>query len=348
MYNDDIEFRVYETKEAKSAVQLERFQQFLRQAGLTLDNDIECYILVKKQGDLIACAGLAGNLIKCVAVSTEHRGHHLSRRIIEEITILASQKGIFHLFLYTEPSNVRFFKSCGFHLIATASNNVSLLENNPKGLERHCRKLHGSYKKGDRIGSIVMNANPFTFGHQYLIEQAAADCDWLHIFVVSTDVSQFSFESRFNMVRTGSQHLNNVTVHVGGNYIISRATFPHYFLKDSLLADQSFTAIDLMLFRQHIAPTLGITHRYVGTEPFCQVTARYNQDMHHWLEEELVSAPYVKVVEIDRKRDEVGVEISASGVRRLMKENNEDVDWMESLRHIVPETTVKYCACQSG
>ncbi|EFA28598.1 ABC transporter, ATP-binding protein, partial [Haemophilus influenzae HK1212] len=38
-------------------------------------------------------------------------------------------------------------------------------------------------------GSIVMNANPFTLGHRYLIEQALQQCDHLHLFIVGEDAS---------------------------------------------------------------------------------------------------------------------------------------------------------------
>ncbi len=155
---------------------------------------------------------------------------------------------------------------------------------------------------GNRIGSIVMNANPFTLGHRYLIEQALQQCDHLHLFIVGEDASQFSYTERFEMIKQGIFDLSNITLHSGSDYIISRATFPNYFLKDQLITDESYFEIDLKLFRLHIAQALGITHRFVGTELNCPVTAEYNRQMHYWLMDAEMNAPKINVIEIPRKQ----------------------------------------------
>lgn len=49
-----------------------------------------------------------------------------------------------------------------------------------------------------------MNANPFTNGHRYLIQQAAAQCDWLHLFLVKEDSSRFPYEDRLDLVLKGT------------------------------------------------------------------------------------------------------------------------------------------------
>ncbi len=59
---------------------------------------------------------------------------------------------------------------------------------------------------------------------------------------------------------------------------------PCYFIKEQSVINHCYTEIDLKIFRQYLAPALGITHRFVGTEPFCTVTAQYNLDMRFWLE----------------------------------------------------------------
>ena len=140
------------------------------------------------------------------------------------------------------------------------------------------------------------------------------------------------------MVRDGVKHLTNVTVHPGSRYIISRGTFPSYFLKEKQVVNDVYSAIDLIMFRRYIAPALGITHRFVGTEPYCKVTAQYNQAMHHWLEDELViPSTAIKVHEIDRKTDENNYPISASAVRALLNKNKLSV-----ARNMVPESTMPY------
>lgn len=147
-----------------------------------------------------------------------------------------------------------------------------------------------------------MNANPFTNGHRYLIQQAAAQCDWLHLFLVKEDSSRFPYEDRLDLVLKGTADIPRLTVHRGSEYIISRATFPCYFIKEQSVINHCYTEIDLKIFRQYLAPALGVTHRFVGTEPFCRVTAQYNQDMRYWLETPTISAPPIELVEIERLR----------------------------------------------
>ena len=74
-----------------------------------------------------------------------------------------------------------------------------------------------------------MNANPFTKGHQYLVEQTK-ESPHVYVFVLSEDKSLFS-KARFAMVQKGVAHLPNVTVLSTEDYLVSSATFPTYFLK---------------------------------------------------------------------------------------------------------------------
>lgn len=99
------------------------------------------------------------------------------------------------------------------------------------GFGSYLRELEKT-KTGGRSAALVMNANPFTLGHQYLVETAAAACDTLHLFVVSEDASLVPFAVRKKLVAEGVKHLPNVILHDSGPYIISNATFPSYFLKD--------------------------------------------------------------------------------------------------------------------
>ncbi len=77
-----------------------------------------------------------------------------------------------------------------------------------------------------------MNANPFTNGHRYLIQQAAAQCNWLHLFLVKEDSSRFPYEDRLDLVLKGTADIPRLTVHRGSEYIISRATFLATSLKN--------------------------------------------------------------------------------------------------------------------
>ncbi|MFN1128525.1 [citrate (pro-3S)-lyase] ligase [Lelliottia nimipressuralis] len=320
-----IDFR--QTIVAQHPERLSQIRYLLADSGLGLDNDITLFIEAWSGSQLVGCAGLAANVIKCVAVDEKLRGANLSARLLAEVENAALARGHFHLFLCTRPCNKERFARSGFWPIAQSGNNAVLLENTPQGIERYCRSLQRSRRCGETIGAIVMNANPFTLGHRHLVEQATKQCDWLHLFVVREDASFFPFCARLEMVRAGVAHLPNVSVHEGSQYIISRATFPAYFLKESGKVQQAWSEIDVLIFRDFIAPALGITHRFIGSEPFCDITRQYNQTLHQLL------APAIKVVEMPRIKV-TGNAISASEVRRLLKTQQ-----FSRIREIVPEST---------
>ena len=176
-------------------------------------------------------------------------------------------------------------------------------------------------------GVVVMNCNPFTLGHRYLIEQAAKQVERLFVMVVREDCSLFAYAERKAMVEQGVAHLENVTVIDGSEYAISQATFPTYFLKRLDDAADTQMLLDLDLFRRHIAPALGATVRFVGTEPTDRLTRRYNQQMHEVLAD---------VRETDRLEKE-GNAVSASRVRKAMEQGD-----MSTIRQLVPPTTLPY------
>ena len=178
-----------------------------------------------------------------------------------------------------------------------------------------------------RGGVVVMNCNPFTLGHRYLIEQAAKQVERLYVMVVREDCSLFAYTERKAMVKQGVADIENVSVIDGSDYAISRATFPTYFLKRLDDAADTQMLLDLDLFRRHISPALGATVRFVGTEPTDQLTRRYNQLMHEALKD---------VRETDRLEKD-GNAVSASRVRKAMEEGD-----MNTIRQLVPPTTLPY------
>lgn len=328
----DLEWAVEEV--ARAPALREEIAAFLASCGLELDAGVPDFVTVRSGRQLVACAGMDDDTVKCVAVSPALRGGNITARLITEVTNLAAERGRYHLFLYTKPENVPLFAGCGFYPLVDSPGRVVLMENTPSGLARYCEGLAAKRRPGARIGSIVMNANPFTYGHQYLATQAEAACDWLHVFVVAENSSLVTYEDRLALVREGLAGFTRTTLHPGSAYMISKATFPSYFLKDRGIVDACHTAIDLRLFRQFVAPALGITHRFVGTEPFCPVTRKYNADMKHWLMEAPSSAPPVTVVEIER-RALGGKAISASEVRRRLRGDD-----FEGMAELAPKATV--------
>ncbi|MCH5249893.1 MAG: hypothetical protein J1E98_08165 [Lachnospiraceae bacterium] len=180
----------------------------------------------------------------------------------------------------------------------------------------------------DKIGSIVMNCNPFTIGHRYLIEESLKYVDFLIIFVVEENMSIFTFDERFVLVKAGVSDLQNVMVVPSGEFILSQETFPEYFIK---VEDKDLiknVEHDITLFAEQIAPRLNITYRFVGQEPQDTVTNEYNQAMKRILPQKGIN-----IIEIPRKENDNGI-ISASFVRKCLEDDNRT-----DLKELIPKST---------
>lgn len=183
------------------------------------------------------------------------------------------------------------------------------------------------------VGAIVMNCNPFTKGHRYLIEYAARRVDKLLIFVVEEDLSTFSYKDRFAMVQLGTEDIENVTVLPSGKYNISRSTFAQYFEKDKPIECVDSMEYDCRIFGEVIAPIMNISCRFVGEEPQDIVTANYNQTM-----KDIFPLYGLELFEIPRKKEENGQDvISASRVRKALQ-----VQSWEEIERLLPESSIRY------
>ena len=311
-------------------------KRFLADFELSIDNDVEFFIVAYSEFNIVACGGIAGNVLKSIAVSPSVQGDGFSLKLMTELTNFAYEMGRYNLFLFTKPKNVPLFRDSGFHPISIVKDHVALLENSKDRLKNYCKKLNEQKIEGNKMGCIVMNANPFTLGHQFLIKNTAKKCDWLHLFIVREEGNDFSFHDRYEMIKLGVQGVDNLTVHQGSEYIISRATFPTYFIKDKEQIDNYHTAIDLQIFRNYIAPALNITHRFVGSEPNCPVTNNYNQQMAYWLSAAPSKSPAIDVIETSRIT-ESKKPISASRVRKLLSTGQ-----LDEIQPLVPTTTYEY------
>lgn len=138
-----------------------------------------------------------------------------------------------------------------------------------------------------------MNANPFTKGHRFLIEEASKQVDYLYIFVVEEDRSMFSHLHRLEMVRRGIEDLDNALAILSGKYIISEETFSQYFKKDQV-SDIKDMDYDVHIFGRVVAKELKIKYRFVGQEPYDKVTAKYNETIRK-------ASNYFKVFKRNRK-----------------------------------------------
>lgn len=334
-----------------------RVEAFLAANGLRLA-PLDRYVVVTRDEDgdeILAGGGLDGNVIKCVAVSESARSEGLMNILVSRLIVIAREEGRESVKAFTKPENEGIFKSLGFALIASSPNAI-LMENGRGGLPEY-RKYLESLARPGRNGAIVMNANPFTKGHRYLVDQAASQVDNLYVIVVKEDRSRFPYVERKAMIEAGCAGLDNVVVCEGSDYAISAATFPTYFLKKLDDATDTQIALDLDLFVNHIAQPLGVTVRFAGSEPEDALTRRYNGLMaeilpgtsvavvrqDHQPDPELVKGSALRqarrpidFVEIPRL-EQKGKPISATSLRRALDKGN-----LKEAMEYIPKSTVPY------
>lgn len=190
-------------------------------------------------------------------------------------------------------------------------------------------KLFADDKK--TTGAIVMNCNPFTLGHRYIIERALEYADQLYVFVVEEDRSYFSFKDRFEMVKKGVEDLEHVTVVPSGKYILSYDTFSQYFKKEQVKTVESMD-YDIYIFAEVVVKRFNIKYRFVGEEPFDVVTKEYNNTMKR-----ILPQFGVEVVEFPRKIDKEKKVINATDVRDFIAGKK-----YGRLKDLVPESTIQY------
>lgn len=344
--------------------QRQRIEAFLKRNGLRFDDMHYYAAITDDDGEMIAGGGLKGNVIKCVAVDDAHKGEAIANTLISHLIAHANEEGHSNVMLFTKPKNRQLFESLSFRLLAEApeavlmetgiggiNNTVEALKKIREESEKY-KEYNKECKKEEKTnlnittpqhlnpstpqplttttplrGVVVMNCNPFTLGHRYLIEQAAKQVERLFVMVVREDCSLFAYAERKAMVEQGVAHLKNVTVIDGSEYAISQATFPTYFLKRLDDAADTQMLLDLDLFRRHIAPALGTTVRFVGTEPTDRLTRRYNQLMHE------VLADVRETARLEKEDNAV----SASRVRKAMEQGD-----MSTIKQLVPPTTLPY------
>lgn len=323
--NDTIIVRELSVGPAENAVML---RNFLAHHSLGYETDIDAAFGIFDENDtLCGCGCAAKSLLKCFAVNESLRGQNALGVLISRLVQDRFSKGYYDLRVITRVHNEPLFAACGFYPVVRTDALV-LLENRPDGPRRFAQPFFERGDENKTVGAIVMNANPFTLGHRALVEYAAVRCDALHLFVVEEDRSLFPTDVRFRLVQEGTADLANVRVHLSGQYIISSATFPTYFLKNGESAAALQSALDITLFASSIAPVLHITRRFAGQEPLDPITGCYNDAMR-----DILPRYGIEFIEIPRLALS-DVPISASRVRALI----ENQQYCEA-QMFVPEPT---------
>lgn len=322
-----------------------RARAFVEAQGLRFEEPLDDLLGVFEEGALVATGARAGDVLKLIAVEPSQQGGALLGALLGELVRRGQAAGHQGLFVFTRPEYAQSFEALNFSLLASHPR-VALLE-----YGRRFEAWVAAGRAADlatprtpppggldaAAGAVVMNCNPFTLGHLWLVEQAAARVGTLYLFVVREDRSAFPFAVRDRLVRAGTRHLENVVVLDTGPYAVSALTFPAYFLAKGDPVEAIQLELDLALFGGRIAPAFGVTRRFFGSEPTCATTRAYNAAMHRVL-------PGFGVAPVELRRVEAGgAAISASSVRAALLAGDE-----ARVKALVPGTTLAYLRSPEG
>ncbi|API88090.1 [citrate (pro-3S)-lyase] ligase [Marinilactibacillus sp. 15R] len=303
--------------------------ELLKKVGIREEKNIDLVIGIYEEDKLIATGAVFGNVIKCVAVCKKYIGGSVVGLLVSRLEELIYQD-YDSCYLYTKPEVTSSFRYLGFQEIARVDDVLVFMEKALNGFSEYLKQIKKFRKPGRKQAALVINANPFTLGHQYLVEIAAKENDVVYVFVVSEDRSYVPFEDRYYLVQKGTEHLSNVVVLETGPYLISQATFPSYFLPEKIDVTMIQAKLDAILFKGKIAPAMNISYRYAGEEPLSKTTAIYNEQMKNVFDKK------VQLIILERKRIEEQV-ISASIVRELWRKGD-----LKAIRPFVPQATFSY------
>ncbi len=296
--------------------------EFLTKFNLKLEDDVSYTINCFDNNQIVGTISCSSNIIKCMAVDSSYQGESIALSLVSKIVQYLYSQNYSCAFVFTKPKNKDIFISMGFKEIVTTSNTV-LLELH-SDITEELLKIKNEHNLNKLYAAIVVNCNPMTNGHLYLIEKCATENDNVIVFVVCEDKSYFEFEDRFAIVKKECEKFSNVCVVSSTQYLISSKTLPTYFYKDDVDSDLEGMQIDLQIFKKYFLPIFNIKVRYVGEEPYNTFTKNYNETMKMILP---------NVVEIERIKSN-DLYISATHVRKLIASRS-----IEELKKIVPQST---------
>lgn len=319
--------RLWLNRDKKAKLQ---WEQLMGSAGLHTKEEIDYTVGIYNGSKLIATGSYAHNVIKSIAVCKDYQSENFLTKLVVHLMQRLQEEGLQHYFVYTKPESSIYFNALGFKEIIQTTD-VTFMEFGEPEFDAYLSFLKEHQKEGNN-GSVVINANPFTKGHRYLIEKAVRKSDYVYVFVLSEDRSEFTTNDRLEMVKRGTSDLKNVIVLPTNDYMVSSATFPSYFLRENAHEDiaRVQAIVDATLFKDKIAQVLNIVYRFVGEEPYSAVTEIYNKSMVSVFQNELE----LTIVPRKKINDET---ISATKVRKWLSEEK-----FEEVKKFVPNTTYEY------
>jgi [citrate (pro-3S)-lyase] ligase len=323
----------YTFKDVLLPSEINDVKELLKINHLTYEDNVTKTIGLYDHKHMVATGSIDHNVIKMIAVDPEYTSKNLSSTILSYLLFDMEANQINHYFLFTKPENTKVFDNFNFNQIIE-TNEVVLYENKEKKITQTLEEIKKKLPKKTGVRNcIVMNLNPMTLGHLHLIEKAIPKDGDLIIFLVETNASKINYKTRYDILKKTIKNYKNITILPSTDYIISRATFPTYFLKNEQSMDV-YTKLDVSIFKKYFMPIFEIDMRYVGQEPLDPLTEVYNKRLKDILKDQLI------IIERLKFQDKV---ISASYVRTLAKQKK-----YNDLKFVVPHATYKFLISKKG
>lgn len=260
----------------------EKYQlsQLLLSNNLLLDLNLEIdeSIGLFSDNQLIATASINGRVIKGFALKEGFQKINFIAVLLGELLKKLLEKGIKKNFIFTQKKYRQYFECLGYRFIAKGENSI-LLEYGLENINDYLEYLKEYVLMDDFLvkGSIVISPKIFDPEQLLIIEEAALNCDILYIFAIHDNGSLYQFCSKKRLIVEKTNHLKNVIILDGGDYVNSFSIFPEYFIRNMSEKIKTEAIIDLDIFTRYISTTLGISKRFVERKPWDEFSCLNNE-----------------------------------------------------------------------
>ena len=309
-------------KEVITSSEKTKIAEFLARFSLKYEQNVDQTIYLEENGSVIATVSAAKYILKCLAVDPAYRSENYAVALVGEMIKRLHANGVFYYQVFTKPEYKDVFVSLGFSVLVETEKVVAL-EGGEGNVDQTIEKMRVQIRftlgldvaaRRYDVAAVVLNGNPFTNGHLKLIEHAACRHDYVFVFVLEEEGSYFSFNERYSLAYVALKPLANVMVLPSSKYIVSKATFPGYFLKTVDETTEQYALFDATVFDKYFMKGLGISKRYIGSET-SDYMSLYNQTLKRVFGD--------RVEEIPRFVED-GTVVSAKTVRALLEQGKED------------------------
>ena len=308
-----------EIKQALLQSEKDEIREFLTSFDLTYRKDVNYTAYIEENGKIVGTVSLLGCVIMLLAVDKSMQGENLALKLVDHAITTLRTNGKYGYRAFTKPEYLPLFIDMGFRVLVKTDKFVSLeggesnIEKKVDGLVNKVVMEHGFIDSD--TACMVINGNPFTEGHLSLLEYALSKHRKLMLFVLEEDASYFSFKERFSLAFIGTRaYSERVSVLPSTEYIVSKETFPDYFIKEDNDKTEAFAEYDALIFKKYFMEKLGIVKRYFGSEESAYMQI-YNAKMKEVLGDK------AEIVDRFPKNEKV---VSAKEVRRLIEEGKTD------------------------